>query len=136
MIDTDKFDVIDGFVLETADKLERVVMGDMQRNGLVGGVGEDADPALVLARYDRIAGLITKDGTRIKTGSFWDFKAGVPRETPEIMFSYNIGGDIVDVADPAELGKAIQTLETARSKKETEFKEKKARAKAKRGDTE
>jgi len=135
-MDTDKFDVIDGYVLENADKLERVVLGDMQRTGLVGGVGEDADPALVLARYDRLGGLVTKDGTRIKTGSFWDFKAKAPREVPEVTFLYNIGGDVVEVADPAELGKAIQTLEVARSKKETEFKEKKARAKAKRGDTE
>lgn len=133
-MNTDKFDIIDGFVLENADKLERVVMGDMQRNGMVGGVGEDADPALVLARYDRIAGLITKDGTRVKTGSFWDFKANTPRETPEITFVYNIGGDTVEVADPAELGKAIQTLETARNKKADEFQAKKARAKAKRGE--
>ncbi len=128
----EKFNVINGFVLENPDKLERVVMGNMGRAGVLqGGLGIDADPELVLAHYDKIAGHITKDGVKVKRGSFWDFTRGVnlPRKVPEIMFIFNIGGEKVEVDDPANLSKAIQEVEVERVKKETKVKEKKAKSK-------
>lgn len=123
----DKFAVINGFQLENEDKLRRVVYGTVNRAGVQdGGLGEDADPALVLATYDKLAGYITKDGTKIKTGSFYDFKLRAPRATPEVMYIFNVGGDRVEVADPKHLSEAVQTIEKAKASKKrkvSKFKE-------------
>jgi hypothetical protein len=124
------FAVINGFKLENADKLARVIHGDVGRMGVPeGGVGVEADPELVLARYDRLAGYITKDGVNIKTGSFWDFKAKAPRKTPTVMYIFNIGGDKVEVDDPTKLAAAISTVEKVRSEKEAKVAQKKKNSK-------
>lgn len=132
-----KFDVIDGFVLENADKLERVIHGEVKRAGTPeGGLGEDAEPSLVLAHYDRLAGYITKsvggaERVKVKTGSFWDFKKKIPREKPEITYLFRVGGDLVEVDDPANLAQAMTTLQSAVSEKEKKNQERKERAKRK-----
>lgn len=126
------FEIINGFKLENPDKLERVIHGDMGRGGVLeGGIGEDAEPGLVLAHYDKLAGYITKDGVKIKTGSFWDFKGKAPRKEPEIMYIFNIGGDNVEVDDPSNLASAISTVEKVRAEKEEKVKTKKAKSKFK-----
>lgn len=126
----ESFAHIDGFDLVNPDKLERVIYGNMGRAGtLEGGLGEDAKPSLVLAHYDKIGGLIKKDGTKIKNGSFWDNKKKVPRETPEVLYLYNVGGEIVEVSDPSELAAAVNTLNQSLAEKEAQFKEKKAKSK-------
>jgi len=130
-----EFMEIDGFRLENEDKLERVINGDLGREGsLVGGMGEKEareNPSLVLARYDKLAGFITKDGVKIKTGSFWDFKKKCPRETPEIMYIFNIGGERVEVDDPKNLAAAVSTVQRAVAEKEEKVKVKKAKSKFK-----
>lgn len=126
----EKFTIINDFKLESPEKLERVVMGNMGRGGVLeGGLGVDADENLVLAHYDKLGGLITKDGTKIKTGSFWDFKTKSVRKEPEVMFIFNIGGDNVEVDNPSNLHKAIKTLEEAKIEKENKLKEKKSKSK-------
>lgn len=126
----EKFQIINGFQIENAEKLERVVMGVVSRAGtLEGGLGLDADPELVLANYDKLAGFITKDGVKIKTGSFWDFKAKAPRKEPQIMFIYNIGGDNVEVDDPTNLHKAIEVVGKARAEKEEKVRKAKKNSK-------
>lgn len=126
----EKFAVINGFQLENEEKLNRVVNGVVGRAGVPqGGLGVDAKPELVLAHYDKLAGYITKNGTKVKTGSFWDFKAQQPRATPDIKFIFNVGGDKVEVDDPKNLAEAISTLQEVKTKKETEVKEKKAKSK-------
>lgn len=126
----EKFQIINGFQIENAEKLERVVYGNMGRGSeLVGGLGVDADPELVLANYDKLAGFITKDGVKVKTGSFWDFKAKAPRKTPEVMFIFNIGGDNVEVDDPTNLHKAIEVVGKARKEKEEKIKKAKKSSK-------
>lgn len=126
----EKFAVINGFQLENEEKLNRVVNGVVGRAGVPqGGLGVDAKPELVLAHYDKLAGYITKDGVKIKTGSFWDFKAQKPRTEPDIKFIFNVGGDKVEVDDPKNLAEAISTLQEVKTKKETEIKEKKAKSK-------
>lgn len=128
----ENFKHINGFVLENGDKLERVVAGDMGRGGVLeGGLGEEAAPELVLAHYDKIGGLITKDGIKIKNGSFWDIKAKKPRVEPDVKYLFNIGGDIVETDAPSNLATAIAEVEVARSKKEAVIKEKKSRSKFK-----
>lgn len=128
--------VVNGFEMRNPDKLERVVMGNMGRAGVLeGGLTEKVaikNPELVLAHYDKLAGYITKDGIKIKTGSFWDFKGKAPREVPEVMYIFSVGADKVEVADPKDLAKAIGTLETATAQKEAVIKEKKAKSKFKK----
>lgn len=128
--------VVNGFEMRNPDKLERVVMGNMGRAGVLeGGLTEEVaikNPELVLAHYDKLAGYITKDGIKIKTGSFWDFKGKAPRKVPEVMYIFSIGADKVEVADPKDLAKAISTLETATAQKEAVIKEKKAKSKFKK----
>ena len=131
----ERFDVIDGFVLENPMKLERVVLGDVKRAGVPeGGLGEDADPMLVLAHYDKIAGYITKDvggskRVKIKTGSFWNFRTKKPHETPQIMYLFRVGGEMIEVDDPSNLAAAVTTVQTALSEKESKSRERKERAK-------
>ena len=132
-----KFDVIDGFVLENADKLERVIHGDVKRAGVPeGGLGEDADPKLVLAHYDRLAGYITKSTggaqrVKIKTGSFWDFKNKRPHAEPKIMYIFRVAGENIEVNDPANLAAAVTTIQSAVDEKSTKNEERRARAKRK-----
>lgn len=137
------FDVIDGYVLENHEKLTRVIEGEVKRAGqLEGGLIEKygeiskIPPKEVLAYYDRLAGLITKNvggsnRVRVATGSFWDMRKKCPRETPELMYIFNVGGTMVEVSDPAHLAAAVTTVQSALSEKETKNAERRARAKAK-----
>lgn len=126
----EQFTKIDGYTLENPDKVERVVFGNMGRGGVLeGGLGLEAaekNPSLVLAHYDRLAGYITKDGIKIKTGSFWDFTRGVnkPRAKPEIMYIFNVGGEKIEVDDPKNLAQAVNTVQKAVKAKEEKVKEK------------
>jgi|SRR3990167_4205044 len=130
------FAEIDGFVLQNSEKIERVINGELGREGsLVGGMGEKEareNPSLVLARYDKIAGYITKDGVKIKTGSFWDFKKKCPREKPEVVYIFNIGGEKIEVDNPANLASAVSTIQKVVAEKEEKVKEKKSKSKFKK----
>lgn len=124
------FTSINGFDLVNPDKLERVIYGNMGRGGVLeGGLGEDADRDEVLAHYDKVGGLIKKDGTKIKNGSFWDIRAKAPRKTPEVLYLYNIGGETVEVNDPSELAAAVTTLNETMADKEAKNKERRSRSK-------
>jgi len=131
-----EFTQVDGFVLQNSDKIERVINGDMGRDGgMTGGIGEKEareNPTLLLARYDKLAGFITKDGVKIKTGSFWDFKKKCPREEPEVMYIFRVGGESVEVDDPRNLAAAISTVQKVVAEKEERVKEKKAKSKFKK----
>ena len=133
----EQFTNIDGFVLENPDKVERVVYGEMGRGGvLTGGLGievAEKDPSLVLAHYDKLAGYITKDGIKIKTGSFWDFTRGAnkPRKESSVMFIFNVGGENVEVDDPKNLAQAINTVNKAVKEREEKVKAKVAKSKFK-----
>lgn len=130
---------VNGFVMENAEKVERAIQGNMGRQGVLqGGLVDqhgadvlETNPELVLAHYDKLAGYITKDGVKVKTGSFWDFKKKAPRETPEVLYVFNIGGDKVEVDDPKNLAQAISTVEAVRVEKEEKVKVKRAKSKFK-----
>lgn len=137
------FDVIDGFVLENHDKLQRAIEGEVKRAGVMEGglIDKYGDlskipPYEVLAAYDRLAGLITQNvggsgRVRVKTGSFWDFRKKCAREKPELMYIFNVGGTMVEVDDPSHLAAAVTTVENALSDKDRKNAERRARAKAK-----
>lgn len=139
-----KFDVIDGFVLENEDKLRRAIEGEPARSGQsTGGLLEKykelelIPPAEVLAHYDKLGGYITKgigggERVKVKNGAFWDIRKKVPREKPEIMYVFKVGGNFIEVDDPAKLAQAIQKVENAVAEDAKKNQEKRERAKRKR----
>ena len=114
--------------LDNEDKVKRAIYGVVTKAGqLSGGVGEDATDELKLAAYDRLGGLITKDGNKIKTGSFCDVveskKQGraVPLKEPNVVYLDSIDGVQVELDE-----------EEAKSLKKTKEKKEKIKAKAKK----
>lgn len=101
------------FVLENADKVRRAVDGTLGPRGeMIGGVGKDAKPSDKLAEYDRLGGLITCDGDKVKTGSFYDFKKGVKREKPVITFVFrDLLGEEVEVPEGEEKPRSVVAAE-------------------------
>jgi hypothetical protein len=80
---------LEGFVLANQEKYRRVIEGIVTREGkLAGGLGEGADPRDIIAHYDKLGGLILKDGKKIRTGSFWDAEKKKPREEPDVVFEH------------------------------------------------
>lgn len=88
---------IKGFLLENPDKVLRAAEGyPTARGKLEGGVGyEDEDK--LLAQYDRLGGLITENGRKVKTGSFFDFATKMPRKKPEVVYVVKVAERFVDV---------------------------------------
>ena len=138
------FDVIDGFVLENEDKLRRAIEGEPARSGQpTGGLLEKyvelekIPPQEVLAHYDKLGGYITKgigggQRVKVKNGAFWDARKKIPRERPEIMFVFKVGGNFIEVDDPAKLAQAISKVENAVAEDAKKNQEKRERAKRKR----
>ncbi len=138
------FDVIDGFVLENEDKLRRAIEGEPARSGQsTGGLLEKykelelIPEAEVLAHYDKLGGYITKgigggERVKVKNGAFWDTRKKQPREKPEIMFVFKIGGNFIEVDDPSKLAQAITKVENAVAEDAKKNQEKRERAKRKR----
>lgn len=98
------------FELVNDEKVNRAIYGSVGREGrLSGGVGENATDEAKIAEYDRLGGLIKKDGNKVKTGSFYDFEKKGVREEPAISFEATIDGNLVEV-DEDEI-KALKTAE-------------------------
>lgn len=116
---------IDGYELVNTEKLNRAAEGSQTSSGgLQGGVGYE-DETLLLATYDKLGGLIMKDGNKVKTGSFWNFKADAPQVKPVVIFLIAVDGEIVEVPEnepmPIQV-KAQKILNAAREKKAAEKK--------------
>jgi hypothetical protein len=110
---------INGFELVNLNKLERAVYGSMSAEGsLKGGVGEGASDAAIIAEYDRLGGLITKDGDKVLTGSFYDFEAKKPRSVPEVSFVFrDLDGDEVVIAEGAAVPMSVRAAKAQAEKK-------------------
>lgn len=110
---------VNGYVAENPEKWNRAVEGTVMREGtLSGGVGKDASPEAKLAAYDKLGGLITKGGRKVKTGSFYDFKKQEPRKEPEVVLVLNnLDGDVVELPEGAEIPIEVQAAELAGVKK-------------------
>lgn len=92
-----------GFNVANIEKLDRAIMGAQTSHGATkGGVGPDADANTILAEYDRLGGLIRKGKTKIKMGSFFDFKAKAPRAKPKPILQVFVNGEVVEYADGAD----------------------------------
>jgi hypothetical protein len=95
------------YTIANLEKWDRAINGTVDRLGKQRiraeggscGVGENATDMEKLAEYDRLGGLILKDGEKIKTGSFYDFENKAPRTEPELIFLAEIEGEIVDATE-------------------------------------
>lgn len=100
-----------------ADKVERALHGTTSAEGrLIGGV-EKPDGSVVeeelLAEYDRLGGLITKNGDKVKTGSFYDFAARCPREEVAVEYVYRVNGEEVVIPEGVELPGEVRAAKVA-----------------------
>ena len=139
-----RFDNVDGFILENEDKLKRAIEGEPARSGQpTGGLLEKykelelIPPNEVLAHYDKLGGYITKgiggdQRVKVKNGSFWDGKKKIPREKPEVMYIFRVGGNFIEVEDPKDLAKAITKVENAMAEDAKKNQERRERARRKR----
>ncbi len=113
---------VEGFTLVNEAKLRRVLEGTVTREGaLSGGIGKDADPALIRAHYDKLAGLILKGNRKVRTGSFWDFEKNIPRETPDVVFEHRTAsGELFEYSGEIEPVEVIAEKKTRARKRKTE----------------
>lgn len=91
---------IKGYELCNPDKIDRALYGnpiskDVDGNPVrKGGVAKEDgsyDENALLSEYDKLGGLIKNDeGSRVLTGSFYDFKKRKPREVPEVKLTFRI----------------------------------------------
>ena len=113
-----------GVRMENTDKLSRAVYGTSTSAGLVGGVGEDATPEVILAKYDEVGGYITKDGFKVKNGLFFDRKTKQPVEAKKIVLLIKMNGEVVEhtegEAESLEIKVAKKQAQKAKDKKSEE----------------
>ena len=116
--------------LKNAEKINRAIFGSMGHGGkLYGGVGESYTEEQLLAAYDRLGGLITKNGRKVKNGCFYDVNASkkgniVPIEKPKIILVLSdLEGNLIEVSDGKEL---TPELKAAENKKKAAENKKKA----------
>jgi len=85
---------VSGYLFFNKEKLDRVINGSTGSDGrLVGGLGKDASKDEILAEYDKLGGLIkTKDGQKVETGSFYDFKNHCAKTSVKIAEKANKKG--------------------------------------------
>ena len=108
--------VVKGYELTNQDKVRRALEGAPSRSGeAVGGIiNPDGtfDEDLLLATYDRMGGGIRKNGDTVKMGSFYDFARKAPREKAEVVLTFRINGEIVDVPEEAEAPAIVKAART------------------------
>lgn len=108
--------------LMNSEKVRRALDGTTNAKGIITGGVRKADgtfdTAALLAEYDRIGGLIMRNGSKVKTGCFFDFgPAKTPFKKPVVVTIHNINGQWVEVADgdpEPDIVKAAKILEKAK----------------------
>ncbi len=120
-----------GYELANEEKLDRAKNGSITREGKAeGGVGEDASDELILAAYDRLGGLIRKNGDKIQMGCFCDFeeskKAGrvVVIEDPFLVFEHRDSeGNLHLVDEDEDEPEAVKMAKLEKKDKSKEHRE-------------
>lgn len=72
-------------------------------NTTKGGVGEDATMFQKFAEYDRLGGLIRKNGYPLKMGCFYDFKNKKAHVETKLVIIYKVNSKFIEVPDGQEL---------------------------------
>ncbi len=108
------------FELVNPEKLDRAINGSPTQEGTKGGVGKDAEPAKILAAYDRLAGLVKVGNRKVKTGSFWNFKDDKAFKDPEVVYvARGIDGKEYEFTDedvPMEVSLAEKSPKTSKKR--------------------
>lgn len=84
---------IEGYLLENTIKIQRaetLLPADYSKHDL-------------LIAYDKLGGLITRGGQKIKTGCFYDAKRKAAATEPKAIYLYAVNGHIVEVPEGHEL---------------------------------
>jgi hypothetical protein len=103
-----------GFELVNDEKVHRAIYGTVGQGGsAVGGVGEEATEAEILAEYDRLGGLITKNGDKVKMGCFYDFKGRKPHKDPKVILVFQVNNKVVEVPANEPLPVLVQAAKIA-----------------------
>lgn len=127
---------VKGFTLVNQEKVNRAIYGAMSQGGRPdgSGVGEKAKPEALLAAYDRLGGLITKDGQTIKTGCFYDFENKQAFDKPVVVFLFkDLDGETVEIEEGEEIPLEVKAAEKAKAKKAEKAKAKEDAKAAKKG---
>ena len=112
------------YELQNSEKVDRALHGTINQSAQkIGGVIKadgSFDDNVLLAEYDRLAGLILNEkGSKVKTGSFYDFEKKKPFDKPQVVLIFNVNGAFVEVKEGEELPeivKAVEILEEAKKK--------------------
>lgn len=64
---------------------------------------ENASDHDILVAYDKLGGLITKGGQKVKTGCFYNPKTKAAIAEPKVIYLYAVNGRIVEVPEGTEL---------------------------------
>lgn len=119
---------VGNYILANPDKVERALNGTPSGPGseTKGGVANAEgkyDEKELIAEYDRLGGYITdKEGSKVKTGSFYDFKNKQAKEKPEVVLIFRVNGAWVEVPEDKEkpaIVKAAKVLEKAQKEERT-----------------
>lgn len=106
--------ILGKYELLSEDKVKRLQEGTTGNDGqLIGKLPDDATGAEFLAAYDKLGGLIKKDGLVVKTGSFYDFKKKIARKKPEVTICVTVNGKKYEYKDGDDKPKAVQAAELA-----------------------
>ena len=111
-----------GYTLVNREKLNRVINGSEGPQGeLIGGLGDEATEAAILAHYDKLGGLIRKGKSKVKTGCFWDFEGRKPFAKPKVVFVFrDLRGKKVELGENEEVPVEVQAAEKMREEEELE----------------
>ena len=88
----------------------------------IAGVGDNASDMEKLAAYDKLGGLIRKNGAALKTGSFYDIDKKVPRTEPQIVYVFPQNHpvepvDVVEIPEGKDMPMRVLAKEAARLRK-------------------
>jgi len=76
------------------------------------------DKNTLLAEYDKLGGLIrNQEGSKIKIGSFYDFKNKKALKKPKVTLVFNVNGEFVEVPEGKEKPEIIKAAETLEKQK-------------------
>lgn len=115
------------YELVNDEKLDRAINGNLTQGGkLIGGVGLEATDKQILAEYDKLGGLIKKNGLKVKQGCFWDVEEKKAFKDPEVSFEISMDQSLVDVTEDEAMAidKVNKKKEELKSKAKSKSKKK------------
>lgn len=129
------------YELVNEEKIKRVLDGEVGRSGKATGglktmpkwnnLTEEEKNALIISHYDKLGGLIVKEGLKVVSGTFWDSDLNAPKKEIEEKFVINLDEDIVEVSEDEAKALASAKKKVAELKaKKGEGKKRKRRIKA------